>query len=206
LVNQVIHEALTVSVSQCPAATSALEEQALGWYVQAAAQSSAEANALVQNEIQLNIDLTMAFDLGVLGISDPALQAQIATQEQAVDTNPLYSTTAGYNLALSVGALTSAFLNQPGQASVLMSSALQQANTDNAQQDPSAGFDQGVWVGAVVLNGFNLPDPTLQGTITAAQQADPAGGLSTTPLLGFELGLFAGAQADLDDTQAAGLL
>jgi hypothetical protein len=205
LINQVFDDVKAVLLDQEGGGTAA-QSLAQGLYIVAAQQSPSQANALVQDEVALISDLTLAYDQTVMGITDPTLQARTTAQAQAVANNPLYDTPTGYALGLSVGAAMTFAFAQPDLSQQASNTALQLASNDNAQSGTTAGYQLGVSLGAILVTNFDplnpslqasiaRLDPSLQASIAALQQAAGNNSLNSTPLLGYELGLLAGIQA-----------
>jgi hypothetical protein len=185
---------------------AALLQQAQALFIEAGAQSPTQANALVQNEVQLMEDMTMAYDLGVLNINDPALQARITSLTQAIDTNPLFSTNTGYALASTVGALEQSALTQPGMPPLIAALALQQANADNAQAGTNVAYNMGVALGGALVSSFLPLTSSEQASLLTAQQAGSNNTLAGSAVFGYQLGLSAGALAILSQTSPINLL
>ncbi len=195
LVAQVFASVRAGAQLQDPTSLAAALDQVQGLYLAAAAQSPTQATALIQNESTLMYDLTLFFDQAVLeGITDPTLQAHIATLAQTVAGNPLYGTASGNALATSFGALLSASFDQPATVQPVAATALGQASSDNAQYGTASGYDLGVALGALTLTNFTAPDAALLSSLEALVQSAGSNPLYGTPA-GYVMGLYAGALA-----------
>jgi hypothetical protein len=102
-------------------------------YAQAASGSPANANALIQDEVQLVFCGYVYMNQTMLGIRDPVLESQMTALEASIGDNPLYATSSGYQLGLLAATLAGTDLAQPNVVPMLQMLALVEATAHSGR-------------------------------------------------------------------------
>jgi hypothetical protein len=174
-------------IAQSP--SNQLTGQFLFLYVQSGQQNPADTNALVRAQFILVSNLNLAILDTQLQVMDPFLAASFADTQNAIISNPVYTTLGGTSLGTVAAALPLNVLNapsfQPAVANFQLAYflALQQSGNNAGDLNNLVRAETTLTLDRifVVLGAaLNVNDPTLSADLTNAQNAIAANPANNT--------------------------